>query len=298
VGDAVPASVNNSDEVTGGAYFLGNFHAFLWSVQDPTLHDLGTLFNSSESEGLAINDSSQIAGWSLANQGPIPFLWTADSGMTQTASTLLSAFAINGQNTIAGESTGAQAAIWTLDGGVQELGVLPGTAQSYGWAINNHGVVVGNSFPANKRPGFVFLWSPTQGMLNLNSLCKNKQPNWFSAGINDAGQIAINRINGDSLILTPIMKVTAASSLNPSHHGQLVTVTATVTSIAGPPPDGELVTFADSSAVLGMEPLVNGQATFALTGLSVGTHLIQATYPGDTNYASSAAKALKQVVKP
>ena len=49
-----------------------------------------------------------------------------------------------------------------------------------------------------------------------------------------------------------------ASSLNPSLMGQAVTFTATVSSTAGTPPNGEIVTFYNASAVLGTAPLSGG----------------------------------------
>jgi hypothetical protein len=51
---------------------------------------------------------------------------------------------------------------------------------------------------------------------------------------------------------------TLVSSLNPSVVGQAVTFTATVSSTAGTPPNGETITFKNGSAVLGTAPLNGG----------------------------------------
>ena len=70
--------------------------------------------------------------------------------------------------------------------------------------------------------------------------------------------------------------------------GQAVTLSATVKGVApgNPvPPDGENVTFTDTSTgnTLGTAMLSHGVAVLspAVTGLSVGPHVIQASYAGD-----------------
>ena len=92
------------------------------------------------------------------------------------------------------------------------------------------------------------------------------------------------------------MKTTLTSSLNPSTQGQAVTFAATVSSIAGPPPNGDMVTFKTGAVVLGTSPLVNGVATVTTSTLSVASHKIYATYAGDAIYASSKSLPLTQVV--
>ena len=91
-----------------------------------------------------------------------------------------------------------------------------------------------------------------------------------------------------------ITKVT--SSLNPSHKGQSVTFTATVSSVAGIP-TGK-VYFKDGSATLGSGILnASGVATFSTSLLPVGTHSITAVYVGDNNYNGSTSPAITQTVK-
>jgi len=86
------------------------------------------------------------------------------------------------------------------------------------------------------------------------------------------------------------------SSLNPANSGQSVTFTATVTSTYGPIPNGELVTFFDGTTTLGSSSLTGGVATLATSSLTVATHVIKATYPGDATFATST-RSLTQVVK-
>jgi len=91
---------------------------------------------------------------------------------------------------------------------------------------------------------------------------------------------------------------TLISSLNPSFVGQAVTFTATVTSTAGTPPNGETITFYEGSAVLGTAALSAGTAFLTTSSLSAGTFTITASYPGDTTFAASTSSGLQQVVNP
>ena len=86
------------------------------------------------------------------------------------------------------------------------------------------------------------------------------------------------------------------SSLNPSVVGQSVTFTATVSSTSGTPPNGEVVTFYNGSAILGTGSLSTGTASFTTSALAAGTYTITATYPGDANFAASTSPALHQTV--
>ncbi len=88
------------------------------------------------------------------------------------------------------------------------------------------------------------------------------------------------------------------SSPNPSLVGQAVTFTATVSSTAGTPPYGEVVTFNNGSAVLGTGSLSGGSASLTTSSLPAGTFTITATYPGDSTFVASTSPGLKQVVNP
>jgi hypothetical protein len=78
--------------------------------------------------------------------------------------------------------------------------------------------------------------------------------------------------------------------------GQAVTFTATLTSIAGPPPDGETVQFAVSGKVLGSATLQGGVAQFTTSAIPSGSHAVAASYSGDANYLPTKYNALIQVV--
>jgi len=123
-----------------------------------------------------------------------------------------------------------------------------------------------------------------------------------------AGTYSISaKYNGDgnnsgstSSTLSEVVKTATAttlvSSLNPSVVGQAVTFTATVSSSAGAPPNGETITFKNGSAVLGTATLSGGMASLTTSSLPAGIFTITANYPGDSNFAASTSPGLRQVV--
>ncbi len=91
-------------------------------------------------------------------------------------------------------------------------------------------------------------------------------------------------------------KTVVTTSGSPSHVGQPVTFTATVTSKHGAIPDGELVTFYNGKAAIGTGATASGMATFTTSSLKVGKHTINATYAGDDTFEPSTG-SVKQVVE-
>jgi hypothetical protein len=89
---------------------------------------------------------------------------------------------------------------------------------------------------------------------------------------------------------------TLSSSPNPSTYGEAVTFTAVVSSSQGAPPDGEPVSFVSGKKVLGTGTLSGGSASFTTSTLKVGTTAVTAVYSGDSNFANSTSKPVKQVV--
>ena len=66
---------------------------------------------------------------------------------------------------------------------------------------------------------------------------------------------------------------------------------------AGPPPDGESVSFMVGKAVLGTGPLSGGSAIFTTSKLKVGTTPVTAVYAGDADFGGSESKPVQQVVQ-
>ncbi len=89
--------------------------------------------------------------------------------------------------------------------------------------------------------------------------------------------------------------VTVSSSPNPSVPGEPVTVTVTVAALApgSGNPSGTVTVFVDGSLV-GTSTLnsdVDSQASLTVTGLTIGSHSVTATYSGDAGYAAGASEA-------
>jgi hypothetical protein len=90
-----------------------------------------------------------------------------------------------------------------------------------------------------------------------------------------------------------------ASSLNPSHHGNAVTFTATLTGAFGGSPSGS-VKFKDGTTIIGSGTVNTSthKATFTTSTLTTGTHSITAAYSGDVSFLNSTSAVLSQVVNP
>lgn len=106
---------------------------------------------------------------------------------------------------------------------------------------------------------------------------------------------------GDAFVakIAPLaMTTTALTSFpNPSTYGEVMTFTATVTSSAGAPPEGETISFEHGKTVLGVGTLSGGSASFTTLTLKVGTTSVKAVYGGDSNLLGSTSKPVKQVVE-
>jgi hypothetical protein len=157
---------------------------------------------------------------------------------------------------------------------------------------------VGTSLTSNKN-GLLhgFLWTPSNGMQSLDTLAHltSKDQQTYSLQVNDSGVVAISTNKGGFLLI-PTMTTEIGSSLNPSTMGQPVTFTVTMTSIAGPPPDGENVQFSVGGKALGSATLTGGVAQFTTSSLPVGKNSVVANYSGDANYLSAKSTTLTQVV--
>jgi hypothetical protein len=91
---------------------------------------------------------------------------------------------------------------------------------------------------------------------------------------------------------------TSLSSLpNPSFVGQPVTLTATVTTLAGFSPAGGGVTFYDGANTIGTATADNsGNASITTSTLTLGTHSLSATYAGNASVAGSTSPVVSHVV--
>jgi hypothetical protein len=97
-------------------------------------------------------------------------------------------------------------------------------------------------------------------------------------------------------VVTAATTTSLTSVPNPSSYSQAVTLTATVTSGVGFPPNGESVSFMRGTVLLGTGMLSGGSASLQTSMLTVGTYGIKAVYGGDPNFSPSTSKAVSQSV--
>ena len=115
-----------------------------------------------------------------------------------------------------------------------------------------------------------------------------------TAGTPGAASVDFHLTN---LATTNATMTTLTSAPNPSDYGQLLAITATVTSTVGTPTGS--ITFYDNGSSIGSGTLnASGQATMTTTSLIAGTHPITATYGGDATHSGSTSLALGQTVNP
>jgi probable HAF family extracellular repeat protein len=202
-GYSIAISINDSGQVAGLSNTAdGNEHAFLWTSAGG-MQDLGTL-PGGDAFSIAwwVNSSGQVAGQSATGSGYHAVIWA--NGGIQDLGTLpgggdSEAYSINDSGQVAGSAVtaagGLHAIRWTSSGGMQDLGDLPGGINyNEGYGINNLGEVVGYAY---MDPSFSvyhgFLWTPDEGMMDLNNLLDASGTGWvvqLGAAANDAGQIA------------------------------------------------------------------------------------------------------------
>jgi hypothetical protein len=112
---------------------------------------------------------------------------------------------------------------------------------------------------------------------------------------NRLGNYTVTSGNGVLTITQAATTLQLTSSHNPARHRHPVKFTAVVSSMGGVPTG--TVSFLDGTKLLSAQPVDGaGIAIFSTSSLSVGTHLITATYSGDGNFQGSSA-TLSQVIR-
>ena len=114
-----------------------------------------------------------------------------------------------------------------------------------------------------------------------------------SGGNNNDGQVGV--LLNNSPLRTPTTS-TLSSSLNPSAYGQVVTLTAAVSSPSGTPTGTVIFYDSSSSTVLGSVALASGSASLSTSSLPVGSRSITAAYQGSPGFRPSTSAPLIQVV--
>lgn len=292
--------MNDLGQAVGFSSTAGGIqHAFVWSLATGIV-DIGTL--GVDSRANAIDNAGHVVGFYNLDPGSHPqaFLWTQAGGI-QNLGTLGGSYSgadyINASGHVVGfaylpgDAT-VHSFLWTPGGGMQDVGRqknLPDD-MTFPYGLNDKDQVLS----LNSRQK-MFLWTAKTGLKPSGAKPGIRGPHL----INNAGQFTCEIAHSNSAILaTPIMTVMLKSTRNPAPAGTPVKFKAKISSVAGPPPDGEEVQFADGATVIGTGTLHTGSATFSTAALAPGTHSITAIYVGDENYPSRTSNVLSQVVNP
>jgi hypothetical protein len=82
---------------------------------------------------------------------------------------------------------------------------------------------------------------------------------------------------------------------SPSPFGSPTVVHASFSTISGVSPSG-ISTLQENGSILGTAVVQNATATFSISGLTPGGHVLYVVYQGDDNYASAQSPALLQLI--
>jgi probable HAF family extracellular repeat protein len=203
----LPETIRSVYGINDAGYLVGGeFHAMVKTPGD--LVDLETRPGSAQSTATGINHANTIVGFSHEST-PTACLWTYSGGSFSAAASL---FGVNNSKAFAINNSG-QAVGWSVSGGayhavlkspeqpLQDLGNL-GQNSSLAYDINDSGWVVGHtSFDIT-----AFLWTPDEGMQDLNNLVVNLPPGVhlnYAFAINNRGEIA-GYTSNSVFKLTPI----------------------------------------------------------------------------------------------
>jgi len=217
-GSAVAYGINDAGQAVGSSVTQdGSNHPFLYS--NGQMIDLGTLgspeggqwWNSAE----GINNSGVVTGYGYtADSGLSGFIWSNGvmTSLPNLGEERAEAYAINNKGQVTGISANkkgqSHAFIANPNGTIKDIGAIGGKyATSWGFAINDLGVVVGQAEEDNGAYA-AFVYNGTK-MQDLNKLVQ-KIPGITlieGRGINNAGQIVCtgedSQGNLHTLLLTP-----------------------------------------------------------------------------------------------
>jgi probable HAF family extracellular repeat protein len=189
---AVARDINDVGDIVGSANAGGvdPGHAVLW--RGGSVEDLGTLATGSYSEAWGINNFGQVVGSSNIDGGSFgvhAFLYTAADGMVDLTPTRDTGHAkdINDAGQVTGYFTafgGYHAFRWQA-GSTEDMGVLPGMAHSFGWAINASGRVAGSSSSATGSTERFFRSLDGGGLQDLGGVGEHNA----ALGVNATGEV-------------------------------------------------------------------------------------------------------------
>ncbi|HEY6307334.1 MAG TPA: hypothetical protein VI488_12845 [Candidatus Angelobacter sp.] len=230
--NGVAAAVNNRGQVVGWAENTVHdptcvapqvlqFEAVIWGPEKGQIQQLPPLSGDPDTAATAINDLGQVVGISGtcdvavgAFSATHAVLWQdgrpIDLGSLgghgwNTPTSINNLGQIVGFANLPGDLSDGQLALnfhaflWTKEGGMQDLGTLPGDAISEALGINNQGQVVGVSFAAGFNSPRGFIWQDGV-MTDLNALISpaSNLSLIVASDINDRGEITGAALNSST----------------------------------------------------------------------------------------------------
>jgi probable HAF family extracellular repeat protein len=190
----VARDINDAGVIVGSANAGGTDlgHAVLWS--GGTVRDLGTLGTGFYSEAWGVNSLGQVVGWSYTNEGSgltgvHGFVYSEAEGLVDLTPDSDTGYAldINDMGQVTGYKTafGGYHAFRWQGGTFVDLGVLPGFAHSFGWALNAFGQVTGSSSSGSGNSERLFRSIEGGGLQDLGGEGEHN----VALGINASGQV-------------------------------------------------------------------------------------------------------------
>lgn len=189
-------SINNLGQAVGFSSGPSGQRAVTWDANG-VARLLAVPAGVSLSRATGINVRGDIVGVVNTAGGRRPAIWpmggqVATELMLPSGHVTGEAMAINNRGDAVGYSANAaalpRATLWPVNGGVVDLGTLPGGTYSRALESNDAGVVVGAAGVGHESRAFV--WTQADGMQNLNTLIT--QSNFVltqAVGINNVGDI-------------------------------------------------------------------------------------------------------------
>lgn len=198
-------SVNNSGEIAG----TDGASAAIWSSTGSETLINSEIGNSDITQGSAINSSGAICGYGNDQAGNPFTFYRSSSGNYQYASFGTGiAISLNdsGQVLLADDGNGTQS-IWSTQ--TNSYLSLP-TEGGFGYfsQINNSEFAVGTGYNYSTGNNYGSLWTPTLGLLDLNSITSNLNGTTLQRAfsISNSGDIFVDGLSNGSIVdgvLTP-----------------------------------------------------------------------------------------------
>lgn len=225
---ALGVSVDGS-VVVGQGYGSSGEEAFRWSLSGG-MEGLGELpggVQASRAEAVS-SDGSVVVGQSDSELGPLPFRWTREEGMVPLDNRTGHAYGVSADGAVVvGVGTFddpfsplpvSRACRWSLSGGMEDLGDLPGYwADSEARAVSANGsVVVGFvAVDADNNEMRAFRWTEATGMEGPETGGYNPDDESVvgaAYGVSDDGLVVVGRMGGsDASFFSGAFRWTEAS---------------------------------------------------------------------------------------